>query len=32
MFLDNWSNIAKEVGAIDENGQEYSSSQMAIYY
>jgi hypothetical protein len=29
MFLDNWSNIAKEVGAIDENGQEYSSSQMA---
>ena len=29
MDLNNWVNIAKEVGAIDENDSEFSSSQMA---
>lgn len=29
MNLDNWVNIATEVGAIDENGHEFSSSTMA---
>ena len=29
MDLDNWVNIAKEVGAIGEDGYEFSSSQMA---
>ncbi|AFY58355.1 hypothetical protein Riv7116_5994 [Rivularia sp. PCC 7116] len=29
MDLDNWVNIATEVGAIGENGDEFSSSQMA---
>ena len=29
MDLDNWVNIAKELGAIGDNGQEYSSNKMA---
>ena len=29
MYLNNWINIVKEVGAIDENGNECSSSKMA---
>ena len=29
MDLDNWENIANEVGAIDENSDEFSSNKMA---